>query len=201
MIIEPGTTKRFTPKGLLRLLAAVSLISLQACASARLDVYRDSSMDFGAVKTVAVLPFNNFTNSQQGGDRVRDVFTIALLATNAIYVLPAGEVARGLSTAGVANPTAPSTDEAVKLCKFLKADGLFTASLREYGEVRAGTATADLISMSMQLIEGQTGRIVWSASTTKGGVTVPDRLFGGGGRPLNDVTEKAVHEIINKLFE
>jgi hypothetical protein len=27
-----------------------------------------------------------------------------------------------------------------------------------------------------------------------------DRLFGGGGRPMNDVTQAAVDDLINKLF-
>ena len=45
------------------------------------------------------------------------------------------------------------------------------------------------------------GKIVWEASSTKGGIDVWDRLFGGGGRPMNDVTRDAVNDVIEKLFK
>jgi len=41
---------------------------------------------------------------------------------------------------------------------------------------------------------------VWTASSTKGGVSMRDRLFGGGGRPMNEITEAAINDIINKLL-
>ena len=51
------------------------------------------------------------------------------------------------------------------------------------------------------MIEARTGKVVWTASSTKGGVSALDRLFGGGGKPMNDVTEKAVNDILNKFFK
>jgi len=35
----------------------------------------------------------------------------------------------------------------------------------------------------------------------EGGINLGDRLFGGGGEPMNVVTEKAVDDIIDKLFK
>ena len=164
-------------------------------------VFHDTSMDFGSIKTVAVLPLVNLTREQQAGDRVKDVFITALMANSGIYVVPSGEVARGVLSSSIANPTTPTPDEVVKLCKTIKVDAVFTGVVREYGEVRSGTAMANVISLSMQLMEGQTGKTVWSADTTQGGIGVVDRLFGGGGQPLNDITEKAVNDLIDKLFK
>jgi hypothetical protein len=42
---------------------------------------------------------------------------------------------------------------------------------------------------------------VWAASSTQGGIGFGDRMLGGGGRPLNDVTEAAVNELLDKLFK
>jgi hypothetical protein len=177
------------------------LVSLTGCASFKsADTFRDQNMDFGSVHTVAVMPFNNLTRDNAASDRVRDVFTTALLATGGVYVLPAGEVYRGIVRTGITNPAAPSPEEVVKMGKFVKADAVMVGTLREYGEVRSGTAVGYIISLSMQLMETQTGRIVWSGSTTVGGVGITDRLFGGGGEPMNPITEKAVNDIINKLF-
>ena len=180
--------------------ALVILLALQGCAGTA-DVFRDENMDFGSVRTVAVMPFVNLSKDQLAADRVRDVFNTLVLASNALYVIPSGEVARGIASAGIANPTSPTPEEVVKFAKMAKVDAVITGVIREYGEVRSGTAAADVISVSMQMVEAQTGRVVWTASSTKGGVGMTDRLFGGGGRPLNDLTEKCVNEIITKLFE
>ena len=179
----------------------VAVVAMSTACAASSDVYRDENMDFGSVRTVAVMPFTNLSKDQLAGERVRDVFTTLLLASGALYAVPPGEVARGVAAAGLAYATTPTPDEIMKLGKMIKVDAVITGVIREYGEIRSGTATADVISVSMQLVETQTGRIVWNASSTKGGIGMKDRLFGGGGKPLNYLTEECLNEIITKLFE
>jgi len=164
------------------------------------DVFRDSRMDFGAIQTVAVMPFANLAGSQAGAERVRDVFINRLLATQTVYVLPVGEVARGVELSEVRLPESPAPDEVVKLGTFLEVDAVITGVVREYGEVRSGTSTANVISMSIQIVETGTGRVVWSASSTKGRISFWNRLIGGGGQPMNRVTEQAVDALLDKLL-
>ena len=78
---------------------------------------------------------------------------------------------------------------------------MFVGVVKEYGEVRSGTATGNVVSMSVQLIETTTGKVVWSGASTKGGVTMKDRLLGGGGVPINYATEAAVDEILDQIFK
>jgi hypothetical protein len=170
------------------------------CTAQVTDVYRDPNMDFGIVQTVAVLPFANLARDQMVSERVRDVFINRLLSTEAVYVLPVGEVSRGIAKVDIPNPTTPSPEEVVKLGAFLKADAVITGVIREYGEVRSGTTAANIISMSIQLMEAGTGKVVWSASSTKGGISFWARMFGGGGQPLNKVTEQAVDALFDKLL-
>ena len=158
-------------------------------------------MDFAAVKTVAVLPFANLSRDNLAAERVRDVFSSNLLATGAVYVLPAGEVNRGLTRAAVVAPATPTTDEVIALGKALGVDAIVGGTLKEYGEMRSGSSSANAISLSLQMFETQTGKVVWAASSTKGGVGFVDRLLGGGGEPMNQVTEDAVHELLKKLFK
>jgi hypothetical protein len=158
-------------------------------------------MDFGSVQTIAVMPFVNLTRDQAAGERVRDVFTVALLASGGVYVIPPGEVAKGIGLTGMANPGAPSSAEIVKFAPLVKANAIITGVIREYGELRSGSATANVISLSLQMMETQTGKVVWSTSSTKGGIDIADRLFGGGGEPLNTVTKEAVEDLIDQLYE
>ncbi len=164
------------------------------------DVYRDPNMDFGTIQTVAVMPFANLTRDQIVADRVRDVFINKLLSTEAVYVLPVGEVGRGIAKAEIQNASSPSPEEVVKLGKLLKANAVVTGVVREYGEVRSGTTSANVVSMSIQMMECETGKVIWSASSTKGGISFWNRMFGGGGQPLNNVTLQAVDALINKLL-
>ena len=92
-------------------------------------------------------------------------------------------------------------DKEAKLAAALKTQAIITGVVREYGEVRTGSSAANLISVSVQIMEAQTGRTVWTASSTKGGIGALDRLFGGGGRPMNDVTRDAVDDLIVQLFK
>jgi hypothetical protein len=67
--------------------------------------------------------------------------------------------------------------------------------------VRSGSAEANLVSLSLQMIETQNGTTVWSASSTRGGITQMDRLLGSGGRPMNDVTTRVLNDLLDQLFE
>lgn len=184
-----------------KLLVTFIAITLISCASRTASLtYHDPNMDFAAVKTVAVMPLDNLSSEKTAADRVRDVFTNMLLATGEIYVIPAGEVSRAALRAGITNTTNPSTEEIIKLAAIAKVDAVITGVVREYGEVRTGTTSANVISLSVQITETNLGRVIWSASSTKGGISMKDRLLGGGGKPMNDVTEEAVNDIINKLF-
>ena len=162
--------------------------------------YHDPNMDFSNIRTIAVMPLTNLTPDRLAAERVRDTLINNLLSTGTVYVIPPGEVARGVTRAAITNPAAPSSQEIAKLAAIVKADAVITGAVREYGGVRSGTTAANVISLSLQMHETSTQRVVWTASATKGGVSIWDRLFGGGGKPMNDVTEAAINEIINKLF-
>lgn len=188
------TNSRIAIAGLALLLANAS------CRHSAGHTYQDRNMDFGAIKSVAVMPFTNLSRDNLAAERVRDVFASMLLATGAVYVVPYGEVVRSVGKAGIGSPNSPSVEDVVRLGTMLKAEGLVVGTVKEYGELRSGTASANVVSMSVQLYETATGKVVWSGSTTRGGIKFKDRLLGGGGEPLNDVTEAAVDDLLGKMF-
>lgn len=178
------------------------LLFLVGCAASPTPKdYTNQTMDFSAVRTVAVLPFQNLTSDDQAAERVRDAFTGMLLSTEVIYVLPPGEVARGILRVGIRTPQTPTVEEITKLKGVLGIDAVITGVLREYGSVRSGSAEANLVSLSLQMVETQTGATVWSASSTRGGITMADRMLGSGGRPMNDVTLQVINDLLDQLFE
>lgn len=183
------------------LIGCVLLLLCACSATSTPPDYTSQQMDFSAVRSVAVLPLLNLSSDDQAGERVRDAFMGMLLATEAIYVLPPGEVARGINLASMRAPQTPSIEEIIKLKTLLKVDAVITGVLREYGSVRSGSAEANLISLSLQMNETQTGSIVWSASSTRGGISMSDRMLGSGGQPMNDVTMQVINDLLDQLFE
>jgi hypothetical protein len=192
--------KRICTESTLPIAAVLLAAVLAGCASSSPDVFRDQTMDFAAIRTVAVMPLSNQTREAQAPERVRDVFMTLLLSTGAVYVVPPGEVSRGISRTGLSEASSPAPEDIIKFGAAIKADAVITGVIREYGEIRSGTTSANVISIGFRMIETQTGRVIWSASSTQGGVTFKDRLLGGSGAPLNEVTEKAINEIIDKMF-
>jgi hypothetical protein len=151
-----------------RLILSLVLMSMFSCTWMRGDTYQDPDMDFGAIRRVAVMPFENLARDKLAAERVRDVFITLLLSTEAVYVLPVGEVARGIARLEMLRQAAPSPEEIIKLSGIIEADAVITGVVREYGEVRSGSTAANVISLSLQMTETQTGKVVWSASSTKG---------------------------------
>jgi hypothetical protein len=195
-----GINRKERLRGFIAFALAVLLSGCSVISGPSVE-YRDQNMDFGSITSVAVLPLANLSREQMAADRVRDILMNMLLSTGAVYVLPPGEVARGISRSGTTNPVAPNVEDVKKLGSILQVSAVVTGVVKEYGELRAGSSTANVISLSLQMIETQSGKVVWSASTTQGGVGPWDRLFGGGGKPINDVTEKAVHDLIQNLLK
>ncbi len=184
-----------------RILAGLAVaVALAGCHRPQ-RAYTNANMDFGSIRSVAVLPFWNLSKEQQGAERVRDVFTNGLLATNSVYVVPTGEVARAVQRLNIATPVTPTTEDVVKLAAMLKVDAVLTGVLKEYGEVRSVSASSNVVSLSVQMQEGTSAKVVWSASSTKGGVGWGARLLGAtGGQPVNDVTEQVVDDLLAQLF-
>ncbi|WP_321366745.1 GNA1162 family protein [uncultured Desulfuromusa sp.] len=163
--------------------------------------YKNTLMNFAAVQSVAVLPFHNLTSDDDAAERVRDTFMGMLLATEAMYVLPPGEVERGIERASLRDPAKPTIEKIKSLGQILQVDAVITGVLREYGQVRSGQTQANLISVSVRMMEVETGNVVWSGDSTKGGISVADRLLGGGGAPMNQVTKDAINDLLDQLFQ
>jgi hypothetical protein len=88
-------------------------LALAGCATPG-AVYRDPNMDFGQIETIAVMPFSNYSRDNIAGDRVRDVFVTLLQGTGAVYVVPPGEVARGINRIGIPNPSPTAEDHPLR---------------------------------------------------------------------------------------
>lgn len=184
------------------LTACIAVVLIAGCSGHRggQATFHDPSMDFGLIQSVAVLPFGNLTIAPQAGESVREVFMTMMQATVDVYVHPPGEVRRAISRVQPVDPTEPTAEEVTRLAENLGADVVITGKVMEFGQVRSASASANICTVSVRMIEGQTGSVVWSSSTTRGGIGTSERLLGGGGEPMNIVISKAVEDLLDRLF-
>ena len=197
---DTAASRSLAPRRALLLLAALLCFTGARAGDAEVT-YHDPNMDFGAIQTVAVLPFENLTGNSRAAETVRDVFMTMLQASGTLYVVPPGEVGRGLTRLSLREATAPSSEEVKQLAQLVGAEVVITGVVSEYGELRSGGTAANVVTLSVRMLEAETGKVIFSASATDGGVTFSHRMFGGGGRPMSDVTRKAVHKLLNALFD
>ena len=107
----------------------------------------------------------------------------------------------GSNSAGTSAATSAETSAATTASQAATSAGSTAASgdaPSSSGDSSSPAATGESDTPDPNLLKGKT---VWYAASTKGGVTFMDRLIGGGGTPINDVTEAASRDLIHKLFK
>ncbi|MEW6380640.1 MAG: hypothetical protein AB1611_13680 [bacterium] len=175
------------------------VLCITGCSGVKSKVYVNPNTNFGFIKRVAVLPFENLTSDRFADKKVRDVFVTSLLSTELIDVPELGEVLKALESQGIASPEAVTGDVAKSLGQILGVQGLVLGTVEEYSVNRTMAGSFPEIAVSLRMIDAKTGNIIWSIShTEKGGRLLPT-VFGIGEDTLSEVTVKASKRIVDTL--
>ena len=127
--------------------------------------------------------------------RIRELTMTQLLATDLFDVVDKGRVDNILAQEAIA-PTAPlDTFTIRRLGETLDVQAVLLGSVEQLGQSR-GNAVFNEITMTMRLIETETGQLLWQASGRGSGYSLADRLFGFAPKDSFEVTM----ELLNKLF-
>ncbi len=184
-----------------RLTAALLFLGVAACRSTRTTKYVHPNMDLGAIKRVAVLPFESLVQDRTAGDRVQKIFLTELLSLETFEVAEPGQVTKLLRAERVESTDSLGPADFKRLGEALKVQGIFMGSVVDFAETRAGSTPAPEVTINLRLVETQSGVTVWSASRTRSGTTASARLFGIGGQSLTEVARKLVREELSTLVK
>ena len=187
---------------LLGLLGSLASISWFACSSSLPPTrFANPSFDFSYLQRVAVIPFDNLSSDAQAGDRATRLFITELLASGAVDVVEPGEVGAALRKLGGGRITAPSAEQVGALGEALGIQAVVIGSVAQSEVMRFGTAQRPVVTLDAQMIETDTGAIVWAATHTEKGSTIGARVLGTGGEPLAETTRRCVQELLATLIE
>ena len=174
-------------------------MAIAACSSSQQTRYLHKNADLGALKTVAVLPFENLAGDHAAGEKVQKVFYIELLSLDVFDVAEPGQVSKIAHTSEALQNFGPA--EYQKLGKDLEVDGLFIGSVVDFADSRTGTTPTPDVTIQLRLIETATGETIWSTSQTRSGAGIGTRLFGVGGESLTEAARRVVREELATLLK
>ncbi|HET7747116.1 MAG TPA: CsgG/HfaB family protein [Vicinamibacteria bacterium] len=183
-----------------RLVLAVALLGAAACRSAGTS-YLHPNVDLAALKTVAVLPFENITQERAAADKVQKVFLTELLALGVFDVVEPGTVVKVLRAERAESADALAPADLKRIGEAVKADALFMGSVIDFADNRSGTTPAPEVTVALRLVEVQSGVTVWSMQKTRSGASLSARLFGVGGESLTDAARQLVREELRSLVK
>jgi TolB-like protein len=171
------------------------------CASTKTTKYTHPNMDLGAIRRVAVLPFENLTQDKSASEKVQKIFLTELLSLEAFDVVEPGQMTQYLRANRVDSVEALAPTDLKKMGEALKAQGVFVGSVVDFADTRTGSTPSTEVTIQLRLVETQSGVTVWSASRTRSGATASARLFGIGGQSLTESARQLIHEELSTLVK
>ena len=179
-------------KKIMGIILACMALSLAGCSGkvATKSFVRENT-NLSLIKTVAVLPF-------EGGGRaprIRELTMTQLLDSGAFDVVDLGRVDVFLQQEAI-TPGAPLDSFTIRrLGEGLKVQAVLLGSVEQATESR-GSASFPEITMTLRLVDCETGLLLWQASGRGSGYSLADRLFGFAPKDNFAVTM----ELLNELF-
>ncbi|MGB9716203.1 MAG: GNA1162 family protein [Thermodesulfovibrionales bacterium] len=175
------------------------LFFVYGCGTTSKLYYVQQQFDYTSIKRIAVLPLESLTSDEYAGEKIRQSVITDLLSRG-IDVIEPGEVTRSLIDLKIRSLSSIKTSDIQTLAKTLGVDALMMGSVEAYGISKGISVSYPEVSISLRLIEGSSGKIIWSVCNTSGGPDFWTRHFGAENISLTETANKVVKEAIDTLF-
>ncbi len=170
------------------------------CSGVKPTLFVHRDFNFSYLERVAVIPFENLTQDQGAGARTTRFFSTELLAAEAFEVVEPGEVTRALSAQGTLRTGELNQDQLIAIGKELGTQALFLGSVGESSTSRSGGGAVNTVTLTVRLVETDTGSTIWSATHTEQGRGFWSTLFGTAEPSMSEVTRRCVEKTIETLI-
>ncbi len=157
------------------------------------------NVDFGFVQKIAVLPVENNSKDEFAPELVRDITITRILAMKLFDVTDKGLVDSFLREEAI-DPGKPLDVSTIKrLGQKLNVQSLLLTTLDIAADSRKGTMSYPEVSVTLRLLEVETGLVIWQAGGHESGDSVWRRLFGLAGRDKYQVTVSLLEDILHTI--
>lgn len=154
-------------------------LSLLGCtAKDSMEHFNRDNIDIGYVKTIVILPFENNSQDEYAPERVRNITTTQILAKNIFDVVDKGLVDNHLHEEAISFDKPMDKQTIRRLGQRFNVQAVLLGTIDMSGEGRKGAVVYPELSLTMRLIEVESGLIIWQASGNGSGDSAWRRLFG-----------------------
>ena len=162
-------------------LIALATVVLSSCSGTR--SYLNPEADMGFYHRVGVAAFISLTDDPRAGQKLQRVFMTELLKRQDFDVVPAGQFEKIENDVRAKQSLAATSgldSTAIRLIGGQTgAQGIIIGVVRDFRMERVGQDEFPLVAFSMQLVDVNSGRVVWDVSLgERGGPKFPVLSFG-----------------------
>ena len=182
-------------------LALLGIASLGCASSAAPRFYVNPQADMALYQKVAVLPFHSLSTQPMAGERVTRVFVTELIIADRYRIVEPAEFRAVLRDMDV-QPTPDGAWDPEKLkaaAARMGATGIVRGVVTEYQVQRSGQDEFAVLSFDAELIDVETGNVVWRGSITRRGSSRLPIFGGSSNRTLGSLTQEACVELVDGL--
>jgi TolB-like protein len=171
------------------MLTALFLL-LPGCAGSVTKSYMREGASLAYIQTIAVLPFEGSSRAP----RIREFAMTQVLASKMFDVVDKGRVDGFLQEEAISTVDRIDAATIRRMGQRLQVQAFIFGSVEQESQQR-GNANFSEITMTMRLIDSETGAILWAASGRGSGYSLADRLFGMAPRDHFQVTMKLLNDM------
>jgi TolB-like protein len=182
------------------LLVCFMLFTLFGCAGTTApQVFMRPEFNKEYVRKVAVLPFEDIAGNSNIAARCRQITITQTLSSGLFDVVDKMQVDSLLKQEAIQPGTPINVSTLRRLGQLLDVQAFLIGSLDEAGESQKGAAIFLELSMTMRLVDAESGLVLWQASGRNSGYSWWDRLFGLGGEDSFQVTLGLVRNLLRTI--
>ncbi len=158
--------------------------------------FERENVDFNFVRKIAVMPFVNNSQDQYAPERVRDIVITEVLSLGIFDVIDKGVVDSALRDEAI-EPDRPLDEQTIRrLSKRFGVQAVLLGTIDMAGKGRKGSVSYPELTITMRMVEGQSGLLIWQASGYGSGDSITRRLFGLSAHDDFTVTRDLVTELL-----
>lgn len=182
------------------IILSITLLTLTSGCSTTGHHYTSSAIALGYIKSVAVLPLENFSKEKGIAERSRELLITRLLGLGLYDLVEQGELHRFLRDE-VRSKEKALIDQTIakRMAREFGIQAYITGSIDEYREVRNGNYTYPVIAMTLRMVDIKSGKVIWQASGDESGYSSAGRLFGLSAEGTNDVLFRLIDKLLNTM--
>ena len=163
------------------------------------EVYFKKNVSFAPSKTIAILPFNNYSGKEDAGKQVANMFLVELLKKPYLNVLEPGEVDKVMREERIRSSEQVDFSTAKIFKERLDADYILIGAVNEFNYLTRGDRETPLVGFSVRLVDTNNGQIVWAATHSRKGDD-SELLFGWGlVKSLTKLAQISVGQVVHQI--